>query len=92
MRARAVVLETFGVEPSLREFTVPEPDAGELLIACTYGGVCGTDLHLQQGHLPIPLPMILGHEGLGIVNKVGGSVKDAVTKPFGSATRSAPSP
>ncbi|MFF5037373.1 zinc-binding dehydrogenase [Nocardia salmonicida] len=87
MRARAVVLETFGVEPSLREFTVPEPDAGELLIACTYGGVCGTDLHLQQGHLPIPLPMILGHEGLGIVNKVGGSVKDALGEPLSAGDR-----
>ncbi|MFB3069819.1 MAG: zinc-binding dehydrogenase [Gemmatimonadales bacterium] len=78
MRARAVVLDTFGATPSLREFSVPEPEAGEVLVACSYGGVCGTDLHLQQGHLPIPLPLVLGHEGLGIVSKVGGDVIDAL--------------
>lgn len=78
MRARAVVLDTFGAMPSLREFTVPEPGAGEVLVACSYGGVCGTDLHLQQGHLPIPLPLVLGHEGLGIVSSIGGDVKDAL--------------
>ncbi len=78
MRARAVVLDTFGAMPSLREFSVPEPEAGELLIAGTYGGVCGTDLHLQRGHLPIPLPLVLGHEGLGTVSRIGGDVNDAL--------------
>lgn len=78
MRARSVVLESFGATPSLREFTVPEPEVGEVLVACSYGGVCGTDLHLQQGHLQIPLPLVLGHEGIGTVSRIGGEVVDAL--------------
>lgn len=87
MRARAVVLDTFGAMPSLKQFTVPEPHAGEVLVACTYGGVCGTDLHLKQGHLPIPLPLVLGHEGLGTVSSIGGSVKDALGEELSTGDR-----
>ncbi|MFI9508193.1 zinc-binding dehydrogenase [Nocardia sp. NPDC052566] len=70
-RARAATLEQFGAPLVIREFEVPRPDAGQIVIACSYGGVCGTDLHLQQGHLPIPLPIVLGHEGLGVVHELG---------------------
>ncbi|MFB7874101.1 zinc-binding dehydrogenase [Nocardia sp. NPDC056064] len=71
------------MEPVLREFPVPEPGAGQLLVSCSYGGICGTDLHLQQGHLPIPLPIVLGHEGLGVVAALGsGTVVDALGEPI----------
>ncbi|MFE3286967.1 alcohol dehydrogenase catalytic domain-containing protein, partial [Streptomyces sp. NPDC059233] len=70
-RATAVVLEQFGRPLRLREFEVPPPPAGGMVVACRHGGVCGTDLHLQQGHLPIPTPLVLGHEGLGTVTEFG---------------------
>jgi threonine dehydrogenase-like Zn-dependent dehydrogenase len=38
-------------------------------------GVCGTDVHLHHGHLPIPLPVILGHEAVGRVWRVGPGVE-----------------
>jgi threonine dehydrogenase-like Zn-dependent dehydrogenase len=69
--ARAVVLERFGEPLTLREFAVPSPGPGEAVVAGRYGGICGTDLHLQQGRLPIPTPLVLGHEGLGVVEAVG---------------------
>lgn len=81
--ARAVVLEEFGRPPALRTFPLPEPGPGELLLDGLYGGVCGTDLHLQQGHLPIPVPLVLGHEGLGTVRALGeGVAHDAEGTPL----------
>lgn len=70
-RGRAVVLERFGEPPVQRTFEVPPPTAGEMVVAGRYGGICGTDVHLQQGHLPIPTPLVLGHEGLGVVSELG---------------------
>jgi threonine dehydrogenase-like Zn-dependent dehydrogenase len=44
---------------------------GGLNVACRYGGICGTDLHLIAGHLDVPTPIVLGHEGLGTVEALG---------------------
>lgn len=68
---RAVVLERFGTPPALREFPVPPAPAGGMVVGRLHGGICGTDLHLQQGHLPIPTPLVLGHEGYGTVLELG---------------------
>jgi threonine dehydrogenase-like Zn-dependent dehydrogenase len=83
-RARAVVLENFGEPLRLREFDVPAaPDRG-MVVACSHGGICGTDLHLHQGHLAIPTPLVLGHEGLGTVRELGphAEPKDASGRPL----------
>jgi len=69
--AEAVVLERFGEPVVLRTLAAPEPGPGELIVDVAYGGVCGTDVHLQQGHLSIPVPLVLGHEGLGTVRAIG---------------------
>lgn len=69
--SRAAVLERFGEPVVLREFEVPPAVTPGLLVAVRYGGICGTDLHLQQGHLDIPIPIVLGHEGLGTVAELG---------------------
>ncbi|MEU7041081.1 alcohol dehydrogenase catalytic domain-containing protein [Streptomyces varsoviensis] len=75
---RAVVLESFGRPLALRTFDLPAPPDGGMVVACTYGGICGTDLHLQQGHLAIPTPLVLGHEGIGVVRELGaGAARDA---------------
>lgn len=55
----------------VREFPIPPAPAGGAVVACGYGGVCGTDLHLQQGHLAVPTPLVLGHEGLGTLRELG---------------------
>ncbi|MEU7450065.1 5-exo-hydroxycamphor dehydrogenase [Streptomyces sp. ADI98-12] len=69
--ARAAVLESFQKPLTLQEFPVPAPGPGEILVDVRYGGICGTDLHLQLGHLPIPVPLVLGHEGLGSIRRLG---------------------
>jgi threonine dehydrogenase-like Zn-dependent dehydrogenase len=76
--SRAVVLEELGKTPALSEFPVLPPVPGGLTVACGYGGVCGTDLHLVRGHLDVPVPLVLGHEGIGTVADLGpGTAHDA---------------
>lgn len=64
---RSVVLERFGAPVEVREVGEPGPGLG---VAVQYGGVCGTDVHLQAGRLPIRIPIVLGHEGVGRVESV----------------------
>ncbi|WP_030685867.1 zinc-binding dehydrogenase [Streptomyces sp. NRRL B-1347] len=76
---RGVVLEEFGKPLALREYPLPAAPARGMIVACGYGGICGTDLHLHQGHLPIPTPLVLGHEGLGVIRELGeGLTHDAL--------------
>ena len=52
----------------------PEPRAGEVKIRLVATGICHTDLSVLQGHLPSPRPIVLGHEGAGVVEAVGPGV------------------
>lgn len=61
---------------------VPEPDDGGILVKMIMGGVCGSDVHIARGEYPMPFPVILGHEGLGRIEKLGKHVeKDYVGAP-----------
>lgn len=56
---------------------IPLPDAGEVLVNVRVCGVCRTDLHVVEGELAnIKLPVIPGHEAVGIVSQVGAGVTD----------------
>ena len=73
---RAMIFEERGKPLSLREIDVPQPAANDVLIRVDTCGVCRTDLHVFDGELPHPkLPLILGHEIVGTVVKVGAAVK-----------------
>ena len=72
--ARAAVLRAFDEPLAIEEAPVPDPAAGALVARVSLGGVCGTDVHLQQGNLPIPTPLILGHEAVGTVAVLGEGV------------------
>ena len=59
----------------LEDVPVPEPAPGQIRIKVTACGVCHTDLHTVEGDLPLPkLPLIPGHEVVGVVDKVGEGV------------------
>ncbi|MBK0373080.1 zinc-binding dehydrogenase [Streptomyces sp. RB110-1] len=82
-KARAVVLRDFAQPLALTAFDLPTPPDGGMTVACRYGGICGTDLHLAEGHLDVPLPLVLGHEGLGTVHRLGeGTTTDTVGHPL----------
>jgi threonine dehydrogenase-like Zn-dependent dehydrogenase len=72
--ARAVVLRAFNEPLTLEEAPVLDPEPGALIARVEMGGVCGTDVHLHHGNLPIPTPVILGHEAVGRVEKLGAGV------------------
>ncbi|MCC6766588.1 MAG: alcohol dehydrogenase catalytic domain-containing protein [Deltaproteobacteria bacterium] len=62
---------------SVRVEELPEPalGSGQVRIAVRAAGVCGTDLHAAHGRLPVPaLPVIMGHEGAGVVERLGAGV------------------
>lgn len=58
----------------IEEVTVLAPQAGEVTVRMKAAGVCHSDLHVMKGDLPMPCPIILGHEGAGIVEEVGSGV------------------
>jgi threonine dehydrogenase-like Zn-dependent dehydrogenase len=73
--ARGVVLREFRRPMTLETAPVPEPGPGAVIARVDLAGVCGTDVHLHHGYLPIPLPLILGHEGVGRVQSLGAGVE-----------------
>ena len=72
--AQGVVLRSFNEPLTFESAEVPDPAPGALVVKVTHSGVCGTDIHLSHGNLPIPIPVILGHEGIGEVWKLGEGV------------------
>ncbi len=75
MRIRAAVLEQFGAPLVVQEVELAEPGAGEVLVRLVACGVCHTDLYTASGADPSGYaPTVLGHEGAGVVERVGAGV------------------
>ncbi len=78
---RSVVLEAKG-KLTLKDFPYPELKKNCAIIKMEYSGICGTDKHSfegffhQKGGRPIPLPVIQGHENVGIIEEINGQVLD----------------
>jgi S-(hydroxymethyl)glutathione dehydrogenase/alcohol dehydrogenase len=72
---RAAVLEEFGAPLEVQELDLAEPSAGEVLVRLVACGVCHTDLYTASGADPSGYaPTVLGHEGAGVVERVGDGV------------------
>src|SRR5213595_4062406 len=77
MRIRAAVLEEFGQPLVVQEVDLAEPRSGEVLVRLAACGVCHTDLYTASGADPSGYsPTVLGHEGAGVVERVGEGVRD----------------
>ena len=89
MIAKAAVLARFQEPLEVREYPAPERlDAGAALVRVEMAGICGTDVHLWQGQLPIPVPVILGHETVGRIAVLGeGLEKDWLGRPLAVGDR-----
>jgi NDMA-dependent alcohol dehydrogenase len=74
MKTTAAVVYEAGKPIEIEELDLDGPRAGEVLIRYTYAGLCHSDVHIQHGDLEARLPMVLGHEGAGIVEEVGPGV------------------
>src|SRR5438477_540205 len=67
----AIVPEVHGTW-TIKEIPTPEPGPGEVLIRIQASGLCYTDVHISEGHIPAQFPRTLGHEPVGAVVGVGG--------------------
>jgi S-(hydroxymethyl)glutathione dehydrogenase / alcohol dehydrogenase len=75
MKIRAAVLEEFGQPLVVQEIDLAEPRQGEVLVRLVACGVCHTDLYTASGADPSGYaPTVLGHEGAGVVERVGEGV------------------
>ncbi len=72
---RAAVLETVGSAVVVQELHLIAPRAGEVRVRMLASGVCHSDLHVRDGEWDRPTPIVLGHEGAGIVEAVGPGVE-----------------
>jgi S-(hydroxymethyl)glutathione dehydrogenase / alcohol dehydrogenase len=75
VKIRAAVLEQFGSPLEVQELDLAEPTAHEVLVRLVACGVCHTDLYTASGADPSGYaPTVLGHEGAGVVERVGEGV------------------
>src|SRR5690349_23181135 len=74
MKTRAAVLRDVGKDFEVVELDLDEPKANEVLVRFVASGLCHSDDHLRTGDIPVRYPIVGGHEGAGIVEKVGPGV------------------
>ena len=67
MQMQAAILTEAQTPFRIETVEVESPKAGEVLVKMAAAGICHSDWHLVAGKAPFPAPMILGHEGAGIV-------------------------
>lgn len=75
---QAAIVEDFGHELTVGEYEKPTPGRGQALVKLIASGVCHTDLHALEGDWPVKpkLPLVPGHEGVGIVEELGEGVEN----------------
>jgi aryl-alcohol dehydrogenase len=74
MKIQAAVLHEANQDFSIEEVELAEPKYGQFLVKVAAGGVCHTDELARRGTFPFPFPVVLGHEGAGVVERLGPGV------------------
>ncbi len=78
MNVRAAVARSARAPLSLEALELDEPRADEILVRVVATGVCHTDIAMRDQTFPVPQPVVLGHEGAGVVERVGAGVRRVV--------------
>ncbi|ABI76243.1 aryl-alcohol dehydrogenase [Hyphomonas neptunium ATCC 15444] len=73
-KAQAAVIERTDDPFVIQDITLDAPRPDEVIVRMVATGICATDAHVRQQSIPAPLPAILGHEGAGVVERVGSAV------------------
>jgi S-(hydroxymethyl)glutathione dehydrogenase / alcohol dehydrogenase len=71
---RAVVFTDPGEPVQVRDVELDPPGPGEVSVAIAAAGVCHSDLHVRRGDWRVPAPLVMGHEGAGVITEVGPEV------------------
>ncbi len=75
MKTRAAIFHAVGEPFTVEEIDLVEPGLRDVVVRMAAVGICGTDLHQVKGEFRRPTPMVLGHEGAGVVVAVGDEVE-----------------
>jgi len=73
IKARAAVMRSLGAPWTIEDVEISAPREDEVLIRLVGTGICHTDIACRDG-FPVPMPIVLGHEGAGVVESVGSGV------------------
>ena len=86
---RAAVIREFHEPLVIEERPIPEPGPGEIRVKIETSGVCHTDIHAAHGDWPVKpaLPLVPGHEGVGLVDAMGEGVTRTSASASGSRSR-----
>ncbi|MEN3012766.1 MAG: zinc-binding dehydrogenase [Dictyoglomus thermophilum] len=77
MKAKAAILEEFKKPLVIRYVDIPPLLEGGILVKMVSSGICGSDIHMVDGEDPrVPVPIILGHEGVGEIVEINGEKRD----------------
>lgn len=87
---RAAVIDRPGAPLVVEELSLDEPRAGEVRVRMLASGVCHSDLHVRDGEWERPGPIVLGHEGAGVVEALGPGVSGLRTGQLVALTWYAP--
>ncbi|MGE5548556.1 MAG: NAD(P)-dependent alcohol dehydrogenase [Solirubrobacterales bacterium] len=74
MKIKAAVTRAKASPLSLEDLELEDPRDGEILVRVVATGICHTDIAMRDQTYPVPQPIVLGHEGAGVVEKVGRGV------------------
>jgi L-iditol 2-dehydrogenase len=89
MRGRAAILDQPNGAFVVDEAEVPDPDPNGLLVRQELCGICATDTYVYRGGLPgVTFPLVLGHETVGVVERLGANVgEDSTGRPLAAGDR-----
>ena len=73
---KAAVMRVNNEPLSIEDLIMDDPGPGEVLVKTAASGICHSDLHIIEGGIPFPPPVVLGHEPAGIVEAVGQGVSE----------------
>lgn len=74
MEVQAAIFQRAGEKLTIDKVTLDSPGPGEVLVDISYSGVCHSDYHVLVGEWSMPTPLVLGHEGAGVVREIGPQV------------------
>ena len=89
---KAAVVHDYTQPLTIDNVRMPEPIDGQVLVHIEACGLCHTDIHAAHGDWPIkpPLPLIPGHEGVGIVEALGPGVGDVMAELIDAGSTTTP--
>lgn len=74
MQIRAAIAKSPDQPFEIVDCEIGDPGPGEILVRIAACGICHTDLAVKLQHIPVPLPKVLGHEGAGVIERIGSNV------------------